>query len=74
MQSGAAVAAPAPVAAPGVPQVPQLPQGADVDALAPDGAWAAAMVVQQLGVMFFVQWRDGRPAMWVRNDQLRPRG
>lgn len=64
-------APPQPAAQPGVPQ---LPQGADVDALAPDGSWAAAMVVQQLGVMFFVQWRDGRPAMWVRNDQLRPKG
>lgn len=67
----APVASPTPMPTPAPAAPLQLAQGTDVEALAPDGQWSRAMVVQQLGVMFFVQWRDGRPAMWVRTDQLR---
>lgn len=54
-------------AAPGV-----FPQGARCRAVDPSGQWSPGTVVQQNGIMVLVQWSDGRPAMWVRSDQVQP--
>jgi hypothetical protein len=64
----------APVAAPITQPVvapPPFAAGQDVQALGADGAWLAAMVVEVRGPVVFVQWSDGRPAMWVRAENVR---
>ncbi|MBL8678175.1 MAG: hypothetical protein JNK05_03375 [Myxococcales bacterium] len=66
---------PAPPAAPAAPPAPAaaapFAPGDDVEARAPDQSWQPAMIVESRGPVLLVQWNDGRPATWVRADQVR---
>jgi hypothetical protein len=51
---------------------PGLSPGSTCAAPAADGTMQPAMVVEVRGAVTLVQWLDGKPAVWVRSDAVKP--